>query len=107
VRGHVIKLFLAGVLGVGGFVALPTSAALANTACGQGYNAGVSRSGSTYWGWCYPHGGYVRYNITVHCPWGGGGTTPWASGAGNGVVYTESETCWFGATADWVAIANG
>ena len=27
-----------------------------NTYCGQGYNAGWSNSGSTYWGWCHPNG---------------------------------------------------
>ena len=94
-------------LGVGGLTALPSSSAFANTLCTDA-NAGVASSGSTYWGWCHPNGGYVYYRLTVLCPNGwGGGTTAWASGSGYGAIYTNSETCWFGAYATAAGLENG
>ena len=78
--------------------------------CSENVNAGVaSDGGSKYWGWCAPNGHYVVYQVTIHCPWGGGGTTEWASGEGgpDARVYTQSETCWFGAKADGWWVHNG
>ena len=78
--------------------------------CLENVNAGIaSDGGSTYWGWCAPNGNYVVYRVVINCPFGGGGTTPWVSGEGNGSarVYTQSETCWFGAKADSWSVQNG
>ena len=108
-RRSVVLLAIA-LLSATSFTALSTSAAYANTSCDPDFahNAGVaSDGGSTYWGWCHPNGGSVRYRLSVLCPNGGGGTTSWASGSGDGTIYTNSETCWFGQSATATGLENG
>jgi hypothetical protein len=75
--------------------------------CNQGVNAGVADDGgSQYWGWCHPNGKYVAYHIHVECPKGGGGDSAVVTGEGSGVVYTASETCWFGQRATKALVVN-
>lgn len=106
-RGSV-RILLTAILIPAGFAALPVAGASANTQCGNSYtsynaNSGVTgNGGSTYWGWCRANGGYVRFRMTLDCPYGGGGTTAWASGSGDVTVYTEPETCWLASPYyDW------
>ncbi|QIS15622.1 hypothetical protein [Nocardia arthritidis] len=94
-----------------GTAVIPASVAHAETRvfCNEGVNAGYSNggSGSTYWGWCTAAAGeYVKYQVEIDCPRGGGGTTPIASGSGPGTIYTQSETCWFGDTISGFGIFN-
>ena len=100
------------VVAATGIISIPASATVSDTkvACVNGQNAGYSNGGggSTYWGWCHPTSGqYVRFKVEIGCQAGGGGTTDWASGSGDGTVFTEGETCWFGGVITSFAITNG
>lgn len=109
---RVTILTLAGILGAAGIAVLPPSNAYANTVCAtyiSGHDSGVaSDGGSTYWGWCHPNGGFVRFKLTIICPGGWGSSqSDWASGSGYGTIYTNSLTCWFGNQADQTILDDG
>lgn len=97
------------LLAAAGIIAVPAPPAYANTQCVKGQNAGFSNGGSGewFWGWCHPNGGYVNYRISMDCAYGDQGWwSNWASGSGNGAVYTNAFDCPSQVITDYV-IDNG